>query len=185
MHVAADPTLTRPGFRFPWNLSWPIPKLTPRLSLVNSSALCCLTRPLLHLKTLRLAGRLFPFLYPPHPPFSYLPPAVTPFTSVVQTRTTMMLSLIRFSAAAVFVSLSSVTAATPPLLPREGEPSTLTIPLLKRAPRTLAVDDDGGWAAELGRKLMSKYNPGKTLSRRGQGYNLLTNQVCESSTGAY
>jgi len=92
----------------------------------------------------------------------------------------MVQSLLRFSTAAA--ALLSVSAVTPPLVHREGggesSTTTLTIPLLKRTPRTLAADDDGAWAAELGRKLISKYTPTtQTLSKRGQGFNLLTNQV--------
>jgi len=91
----------------------------------------------------------------------------------------MVQSLLRFSTAAA--ALLSVSAVTPPFVHRAGGESstaTLTIPLLKRTPRTLTVDDDGAWAAELGRKLISKYTPTtQTLRKRGQGFNLLTNQV--------
>lgn len=89
----------------------------------------------------------------------------------------MTITLIRFSAAAAAL-FSSVSAATPPLIPREGGFPVFNVPLLKRAPRILAADDNGEWAAELGRKLISKYNPDvQTFSKRGQGHNLLTNQV--------
>lgn len=79
--------------------------------------------------------------------------------------------------AAVLLIISTASALSTPQ-PRAPAPaSQLTIPLTKRAPRTLVVDDDGEWAAELGRKLVSKYNPTASLSKRGSGSNMLTNQV--------
>lgn len=54
------------------------------------------------------------------------------------------------------------------------------MPLTKRAPRTLNTDDNGAWARELGIRLTQKYNPG-ALSKRGQGFNLLTNQDSDTS----
>lgn len=77
----------------------------------------------------------------------------------------------------LYVSAAADALSTPRSRASASTPRGLTIPLIKRAPRTLAVDDDGAWAAELGRRLYSKYNPDALLSKRATGFNLLTNQV--------
>ncbi|KAF8318714.1 acid protease [Clavulina sp. PMI_390] len=79
---------------------------------------------------------------------------------------------------ALLLSLTTVTALSGP-----GYPSSkITIPLSRRSPTPQGfANDDGAWAAELGRRLHHKYNPTSAHSKRDGGFNLIVNQGSDTS----
>lgn len=67
-------------------------------------------------------------------------------------------------------------------VPNAQAPSRLTVPLVRRNPNR-SYEEWGQWAKTNREALISKYNShsGETITKRGQGTNLIVNQNADSS----